>query len=305
MRKKIFLVIIIWLLLFKCLISYASDNVTTTIKTNQEDKNITVTLKVEKIREGLDALSGKIEYDDSKLEFIEAKSANSNLQEPSFNINNGKFTILIRSNSIKTPADIIQFSFKIKENITGNTEIKILQLTGATESDKKIILEDSVANINIENNIPNIPNIPNNNNTNNEETNSKVDITTNNNGGSNNNNNNNNNNKNKTPNNISIKKNEIVKDEVKPENNETTIEDNNGTEENNNIVNNIEENDNIVEIENTQNNIMNNNSNSLKETTETKKDSAKIGIYLYITIGIITIAIILIIIILIKNRKNN
>lgn len=302
MRKKIFLVIIIWLLLFKCLISYASDNVTTTIKTNQEDKNITVTLKVEKIREGLDALSGKIEYDDSKLEFIEAKSANSNLQEPSFNINNGKFTILIKSNSIKTPADIIQFSFKIKENITGNTEIKILQLTGATESDKKIILEDSVANINIENNIPNIPNIPNNNNTNNEETNSKVDITTNNNGGSNNNNNNN---KNTTPNNISIKKNEIVKDEVKPENNETTIEDNNGTEENNNMVNNIEENDNIVEIENTQNNIMNNNSNSLKETTETKKDSAKIGIYLYITIGIITIAIILIIIILIKNRKNN
>ncbi len=296
MRKKIFLVIIIWLLLFKCLISYASDNVTTTIKTNQEDKNITVTLKVEKIREGLDALSGKIEYDDSKLEFIEAKSANSNLQEPSFNINNGKFTILIRSNSIKTPADIIQFSFKIKENITGNTEIKILQLTGATESDKKIILEDSVVNINIENNIPNIPN---NNNTNNEGTNSKVDITTNNNGG------NNNNNKNTTPNNISIKKNEIVKDEVKPENNETTIEDNNGTEENNNIVNNIEENDNIVEIENTQNNIMNNNSNSLKETTETKKDSAKIGIYLYITIGIITIAIILIIIILIKNRKNN
>ena len=296
MRKKIFLVIIIWLLLFKCLISYASDNVTTTIKTNQDDKNITVTLKVEKIREGLDALSGKIEYDDSKLEFIEAKSANSNLQEPSFNINNGKFTILIRSNSIKTPADIIQFSFKIKENITGNTEIKILQLTGATESDKKIILEDSVVNINIENNIPNIPN---NNNTNNEGTNSKVDITTNNNGG------NNNNNKNTTPNNISIKKNEIVKDEVKPENNETTIEDNNGTEENNNIVNNIEENDNIVEIENTQNNIMNNNSNSLKETTETKKDSAKIGIYLYITIGIITIAIILIIIILIKNRKNN
>lgn len=302
MRKKIFLVIIIWLLLFKCLISYASDNVTTTIKTNQEDKNITVTLKVEKIREGLDALSGKIEYDDSKLEFIEAKSANSNLQEPSFNINNGKFTILIKSNSIKTPADIIQFSFKIKENITGNTEIKILQLTGATENDKKIILEDSVANINIENNIPNIPNIPNNNNTNNEGTNSKVDITTNNNGG---NNNNNNNNKNTTPNNISIKKNEIVKDEVKPENNEITIEDNNGTEENNNIVNNIEENDNIVEIENTQNNIMNNNSNSLKETTETKKDSAKIGIYLYITIGIITIAIILIIIILIKNRKNN
>ena len=296
MRKKIFLVIIIWLLLFKCLISYASDNVTTTIKTNQDDKNITVTLKVVKIREGLDALSGKIEYDDSKLEFIEAKSANSNLQEPSFNINNGKFTILIRSNSIKTPADIIQFSFKIKENITGNTEIKILQLTGATESDKKIILEDSVVNINIENNIPNIPN---NNNTNNEGTNSKVDITTNNNGG------NNNNNKNTTPNNISIKKNEIVKDEVKPENNETTIEDNNGTEENNNIVNNIEENDNIVEIENTQNNIMNNNSNSLKETTETKKDSAKIGIYLYITIGIITIAIILIIIILIKNRKNN
>lgn len=302
MRKKIFLVIIIWLLLFKCLISYASDNVTTTIKTNQEDKNITVTLKVEKIGEGLDALSGKIEYDDSKLEFIEAKSANSNLQEPSFNINNGKFTILIRSNSIKTPADIIQFSFKVKENITGNTEIKILQLTGATENDKKIILEDSVTNINIENNIPNIPNIPNNNNTNNEGTNSKVDITTNNNGG---NNNNNNNNKNTTPNNISIKKNEIVKDEVKPENNETTIEDNNGTEENNNIVNNIEENDNIVEIENTQNNIMNNNSNSLKETTETKKDSAKIGIYLYITIGIITIAIILIIIILIKNRKNN
>lgn len=303
MSKKIFLGIVIWLLLFGCLVSNASNNIKITINAEQKDKIITVTVKTPKIDEGIDALAGKIEYDNSKLKLIEAKSANSNFQEPSINLDNGKFTILIKSNSVTTSTDIIKFSFKIEENVTGNTEIKISQLTGATSNDKKVVFTDSSTDIIIKNN-----------NINNGNQNNQGNSTNNDNSSNNNSNSSNNNNSNSSNNNNSNSSNK----ENTSNNNKQNISSNNGnTTNSNNSVgnsevktdNNIENNNtinNIVEENNTQNNTTNNNVDNIRDTIAIEENSSQnnIKIYLYIIIGAITLAIIVIIIILAKNRKS-
>ena len=301
MSKKIFLGIVIWLLFFGHIVSNASNNMKITINAKQKDKIITVTVKTPKINEGIDALAGKIEYDNSKLKLIEAKSANSNLQEPSINLDNGKFTILIKSNSLTTSTDIIKFSFKIKDNVTGKTEIKISQLTGATSNDKKVVFSDSSKDIIIK-----INNINNKNDTNNGNQNNQGNSTNKNNSSNNNNNssssskkhtshknkqNTSSNNENTTNSNTSLSN-----SEVKTDNNI----------ENNNTINNIVEENNTLEIGNTQNNTTNNNVDNIGNTIAIEENSSQNNIktYLYIIIGAITLAIIVIIIILVKNRKS-
>ena len=312
MSKKIFLGIVILLLLFGHIVSNASNNIKITINAEQKDKIITVTVKTPKIDEGIDALAGKIEYDNSKLKLIEAKSANSNLQEPSINLDNGKFTILIKSNSLTTSTDIIKFSFKIKYNVTGKTEIKISQLTGATSNDKKVVFADSSTDIIIKNNNINNKNDTNNGNQNNQGNSTNKDNSSNNNNNSSsssssNNNNSNSSNKENTSNsnkqntssnnrNTTNSNNSLSNSEVKTDNNI----------ENNNTINNIVEENNTLEIGNTQNNTTNNNVDNIRNTIAIEENSSQnnIEIYLYIIIGAITLAIIVIIIILVKNRKS-
>lgn len=152
MYKNILISIIVGLIFYSINVK-ALSNIDTTLTSSVNDKNVIVTLNVKKANEGIDALTGKIEYDASKLEFVEVKSANNKLKEPLYNENNGKFTILIKSDSVMTPSDIVTFKFKIKNNIKGSTEIKIKQITAATSSDKKINLNDNSTIINISNTI--------------------------------------------------------------------------------------------------------------------------------------------------------
>lgn len=152
MYKNILISIIVVLIFYSINVK-ALSNIDTTLTSSVNDKNVIVTLNVKKANEGIDALTGKIEYDASKLEFVEVKSANNKLKEPLYNENNGKFTILIKSDSVITPSDIVTFKFKIKNNIKGSTEIKIKQITAATSSDKKINLNDNSTIINISNTI--------------------------------------------------------------------------------------------------------------------------------------------------------
>lgn len=152
MYKNILISIIVGLMFYSINVK-ALSNIDTTLTSSVNDKNVIVTLNVKKANEGIDALTGKIEYDASKLEFVEVKSANNKLKEPLYNENNGKFTILIKSDSVITPSDIVTFKFKIKNNIKGSTEIKIKQITAATSSDKKINLNDNSTIINISNTI--------------------------------------------------------------------------------------------------------------------------------------------------------
>lgn len=163
MHKNILISIIVGLIFYSMNVK-ALSNVDTTLNSSINDKNVIVTLNVKKTNEGIDALTGKIEYDASKLEFVEAKSAHNNLKEPLYNEKSGKFTVLIKSDSVITPSDIVTFKFKIKNNDKDNTEIKITQMSAATSSDKKIYLNDSSAIININNTI-----IDNNGNINNKD----------------------------------------------------------------------------------------------------------------------------------------
>ena len=162
MYKNILISIIVVLIFYSINVK-ALSNIDTTLTSSVNDKNVIVTLNVKKANEGIDALTGKIEYDATKLEFVEVKSANNKLKEPLYNENNGKFTILIKSDSVITPSDIVTFKFKIKNNIKGSTEIKIKQITAATSSDKKINLNDNSTIINISNTI-----VGNNNSKNNK-----------------------------------------------------------------------------------------------------------------------------------------
>lgn len=168
MCKNILISIIVGLIFYSINVK-ALSNIDTTLNSSVNDKNVIVTLNVKKANEGIDALTGKIEYDTSKLEFVEVKSANNKLKEPLYNENNGKFTILIKSDSVITPSDIVKFKFKIKNNIKGSTEIKIKQITAATSSDKKINLNDNSTIINISNTIVG------NNDSKNNKTDGKID----------------------------------------------------------------------------------------------------------------------------------
>lgn len=168
MCKNILISIIVGLIFYSINVK-ALSNIDTTLNSSVNDKNVIVTLNVKKANEGIDALTGKIEYDTSKLEFVEVKSANNKLKEPLYNENNGKFTILIKSDSVITPSDIVTFKFKIKNNIKGSTEIKIKQITAATSSDKKINLNDNSTIINISNTIVG------NNDSKNNKTDGKID----------------------------------------------------------------------------------------------------------------------------------
>lgn len=175
MYKNILISIIVGLMFYSINVK-ALSNIDTTLTSSVNDKNVIVTLNVKKANEGIDALTGKIEYDATKLEFVEVKSANNKLKEPLYNENNGKFTILIKSDSLITPSDIVTFKFKIKNNIKGSTEIKIKQITAATSSDKKINLNDNSTIINISNTIVGNNDSKNNKNDGeNDKNNNKID----------------------------------------------------------------------------------------------------------------------------------
>ena len=124
----------------------------TNLQQRQQNNEVTVTFKVSKVDDGLDALSGKIVYDKSKLEFVKIEKGNSKWQEPSYNDNSGKFTLLVSSETVYEACDAIKITFKVKENVTGSTKVTISEIVGATSKDEAITLKDVTTNINIEDN---------------------------------------------------------------------------------------------------------------------------------------------------------
>ena len=63
---------------------------------------------------GLDALSGKINYDKEKMEFVKIETGNEKWNKPSYNNENGKFTLLINSETITEKNEAIVSTFKVK-----------------------------------------------------------------------------------------------------------------------------------------------------------------------------------------------
>ncbi len=169
MKKKIILVIAICVLFSNYLIVNASSSEVTLSLEKREDKIIVVTLSLPKIEDGIDALTGKIEYDKSKLELVDIKKASEEWQEPSYNKESGKFTLLISSETVKEPVETIKFTFKINEKVKGNTKITVSELTGATSKDEEVSLNECSIVINTSNEQnENNGNSENGNNTNTE-----------------------------------------------------------------------------------------------------------------------------------------
>ena len=108
---------------------------------NEKEDSVEVTLNLPKVENGLEAVSGKIDYDQNKLELVKVKQVSKKLKTPQYNEINGKFILLINSKTINESVDAVCFTFKVKED--GDTTVKVTELTGATSKDQKITLDDT------------------------------------------------------------------------------------------------------------------------------------------------------------------
>jgi len=136
--------------LFSALNVHAVNNTVYLNVVKNTDNTVVATLTVDALDKGLDALSGKINYDKEKLEFVKIETGNEKWNKPSYNNENGKFTLLINSETITEKNKAIVITFKVKENVTGDVTISIVDLVGATSEDKKINWDGLTATVNVD-----------------------------------------------------------------------------------------------------------------------------------------------------------
>lgn len=142
MKRKIISVITTFVLILSSHFSmiYALDK--PHLNLNEKEDSVEVTLNLPKVENGLDAFSGKIDYDQNKLELVKVKQVSKKLKTPEYNEKNGKFILLINSKTINESVDAVCFTFKVKKNVTGDTTVKVTKLTGSTLKNQKINLDD-------------------------------------------------------------------------------------------------------------------------------------------------------------------
>ncbi len=142
MKRKIISVITTFVLILPSHFSmiYALDK--PHLNLNEKKDSVEVTLNLPKVENGLDAFSGKIDYDQNKLELVKVKQVSKKLKTPQYSENNGKFILLINSKTINESVDAVCFTFKVKKNVKGDTTVKVTELTGATSKNQKINLDD-------------------------------------------------------------------------------------------------------------------------------------------------------------------
>ena len=149
-RRFIVGIISFVLVLFSALNVKAVNNTVYLNVVKNTDNTVVATLTVDVLDKGLDALSGKINYDKEKLEFVKIETGNEKWNKPSYNNENGKFTLLINSETITEKNEAIVITFKVKENVTGDVTISIVDLVGATSEDKKINWDGLTATVNVD-----------------------------------------------------------------------------------------------------------------------------------------------------------
>ena len=149
-RRFIVGIISFVLVLFSALNVHVVNNTVYLNVVKNTDNTVVATLTVDVLDKGLDALSGKINYDKEKLEFVKIETGNEKWNKPSYNNENGKFTLLINSETITEKNEAIVITFKVKENVTGDVTISIVDLVGATSEDKKINWDGLTATVNVD-----------------------------------------------------------------------------------------------------------------------------------------------------------
>ena len=147
MKRRFIVGIISFVLVLFCALNVHAVNNTVYLNVvKNTDNTVVATLTVDV----LDALSGKINYDKEKLEFVKIETGNEKWNKPSYNNENGKFTLLINSETITEKNEAIVITFKVKENVTGDVTISIVDLVGATSEDKKINWDGLTATVNVD-----------------------------------------------------------------------------------------------------------------------------------------------------------
>ena len=102
-----------------------------------KEKTLEITLVMPDSEKGTDAVAGTLDYDHTKLELEEVKTGDPRLQDPVFNSDNGKFTTLIKSESIRQSVYAVKFVFKMKSDVTGETTVRVSELAVADAEDVK------------------------------------------------------------------------------------------------------------------------------------------------------------------------
>ena len=102
-----------------------------------KEKTLEITLVMPDSEKGTDAVAGTLDYDHTKLELEEVKTGDPKLQDPVFNSDNGKFTTLIKSESIRQSVHAVKFVFKMKSDVTGETTVRVSELAVADAEDVK------------------------------------------------------------------------------------------------------------------------------------------------------------------------
>ena len=141
MKKRVYVmaVMIAVLMSFSNLTVNAQEKVK--LNAASKEKTLEVTLELPVTEKGIDAMAGTLDYDHAKLELTEMKAGDSRLQEPVYNSYNGKFTTVIKSETIKESVNAVQFVFKKKADAAGETIVRVSELTAATAEDTKQMLD--------------------------------------------------------------------------------------------------------------------------------------------------------------------
>lgn len=147
MKKRVYVmaVMIAVLMSFSNLTVSAQEKVK--LNAASKEKTLEVTLELPVTEKGIDAMAGTLDYDHAKLELTEMKTGDSRLQEPVYNSDNGKFTTVIKSETIKESVNAVQFVFKKKADAAGETIVRVSELTAATAEDTKQMLDDASVTI--------------------------------------------------------------------------------------------------------------------------------------------------------------
>ena len=158
-KKNVLFVLIILLILGICTNVYAFDLFLNIDSENLSENTFNTTLQVldlEKNSEGINAISGKIIYDENVFENVSLSGINNwsvIYNDEEGNENRGKFVLITTSGNITETTDVAKILFKLKPDINNaKTQIKIEQIESSYQS-KKIQTSDKEINIEINNNI--------------------------------------------------------------------------------------------------------------------------------------------------------
>ena len=189
MRKKLFLIcIIVILILFSTTVN-ADSKATAKFVTDKTEVNVgdtfTITINVS-CEDGINGMSAKYSFDEEKLELV-SKNIGDKFSDLS---SAGEIVVIANEQTIVKEANICTFTFKVKDGTTTgiNAEVKFTDIIvdSDAEENSEITIENQSISIKISEKITDKNNTINNtvdaetNNVTNEITNNKVNIETNN-----------------------------------------------------------------------------------------------------------------------------